>query len=123
DRRDLALRVRRAVPLGAEPRLRRRRVAGRGAGPRLRERRGARVGGLPRRRVPCLRRALRGADAPPAVGRGIRGILPRSPTMAAAAPAVAVGMMSGTFGDIRQLGYVVQDLGRGVETWTKQLGV
>ena len=43
--------------------------------------------------------------------------------MAAAAPAVAVGMMSGTFGDIRQLGYVVQDLGRAVETWTTQLGV
>ena len=43
--------------------------------------------------------------------------------MAAAAPAVAVGTMSGTFGDIRQLGYVVQDLGRAVETWTSQLGV
>jgi len=31
--------------------------------------------------------------------------------------------MSGTFGNIRQLGYVVQDLGRAVGTWTAQLGV
>jgi hypothetical protein len=31
--------------------------------------------------------------------------------------------VGGAFGDIRQLGYVVQDLGRAVETWTTQLGV
>ena len=31
--------------------------------------------------------------------------------------------MGGAFGDIRQLGYVVQDLGRAVETWTTRLGV
>ena len=34
-----------------------------------------------------------------------------------------MGVVSGTFGNIRQLGYVVQDLGRAVGTWTAQLGV
>jgi hypothetical protein len=31
--------------------------------------------------------------------------------------------MADGFGDVRQLGYVVRDLGAAVETWTRQLGV
>src|SRR6185436_15288082 len=63
---------------------------GRRTGAPAREPAGVRVCGAARRRVPSLRRVLRGADAASPVRRGVRGVLQRGPPLAPAAWAVAL---------------------------------